>query len=191
PHAQFSPYSACAPRHLHSFPTRRSSDLDHKYRFITKAEDANRIFYTRESYDQYPNLWMSSGYHFDDTRRVTDLHLDLHEQYNWGQAELVSWNSLDDGRELQGALIKPDNYEEDKEYPVLVYFYAHDFSQRAYEFNNITNDDRPTLPQYVSDGYVVFLPDIRYKIGAPGSSATKSLVPGVLKLIEMGIADED
>src|SRR5699024_9041081 len=98
-----------------------------------------------ESYDQYPNLWMSSGYHFDDTRRVTDLHLDLHEQYNWGQAELVSWNSLDDGRELQGALIKPDNYEEDKEYPVLVYFYAHDFSQRAYEFNNITNDDRPTL----------------------------------------------
>lgn len=171
--------------------TSKQLETDHKYRFITKAEDANRIFYTRESYDQYPNLWMSSGYHFDDTRRVTDLHLDLHEQYNWGQAELVSWNSLDDGRELQGALIKPDNYEEDKEYPVLVYFYAHDFSQRAYEFNNITNDDRPTLPQYVSDGYVVFLPDIRYKIGAPGSSATKSLVPGVLKLIEMGIADED
>ncbi|MDZ7683091.1 MAG: prolyl oligopeptidase family serine peptidase [Fodinibius sp.] len=38
---------------------------------------------------------------------------------------------------------------------------------------------------------MVFLPDIRFEVGTPGFSATKSLIPGVNKLIEMGIADPD
>lgn len=124
---------------------------------------------------------------FSDIRQLTSLHASLHETYNWGTAELIEWQSLD-GDTIQGAVIKPDNYEEGKQYPVMVYYYRF-FSQRAYEFNNITNDDRPVLPQYVSDGYVVFLPDIRFEVGTPGFASTKSLVPGVQKLVDMGIAD--
>lgn len=168
----------------------RRLESPHRYDFVAKAEDTNRIIYSREGYDEYPNLWISNSINFDDAERITNLHLDLHDKYNWGTASLIEWHSLNGGEPLQGALIKPDNYEEDKKYPVLIYFYEQ-YSQRAYEFNNITNDDRPTIPQWVSDGYVVFLPDIRYETGIPGFSATKSLVPGVLKLIEMGIADPD
>src|SRR5699024_6145751 len=155
------------------------------------AKDTDRIIYSREGYDEYPNLWVSNGINFDDTERVTNLHLNLHDTYNWGTASLIEWKSMDDGKPLQGALIKPDDYEKGKKYPILIYFYSGSYAERAYEFNNITNDDRPTIPQWVSDGYVVFLPNIRYKTGTPGPSATKSLVPGVLKLIEMGIADPD
>lgn len=165
-------------------------ETKHKYNFVAKAKNSDRIIYSRESYDEYPNLWASNGIDFDDTNRITELHLNLHDTYNWGTAELIEWTNLDDGQPLQGAVIKPDNYEEGKKYPVLIYFYRF-FSQRAYEFNNITNDDRPTLPQWVSDGYVVFLPDIRFNVGTPGFSSTKSLVPGVQKLIDMGIADPD
>lgn len=165
-------------------------ETKHKYDFVAKAEESDRIIYSREKYDEYPNLWLAEGRSFNDTKRVTDLHLNLHEEYNWGTAELIEWQSMDDGQTIRGAVIKPDNYDPEKKYPVLIYYYRF-FSQRAYEFNNITNDDRPTLPQWVSDEYVVFLPDIRFEVGTPGFASTKSLVPGVQKLIEMGIADPD
>lgn len=162
----------------------------HKYNFVTKPKGSDRIFYSREKYDEYPNLWVADDIGFDDTERITDLHLNLHDTYNWGTAELIKWNGLENGQTIRGAVIKPDDYDPDKKYPVLIYYYRF-FSQRAYEFNNITNDDRPTLPQWVSDGYVVFLPDIRFEVGTPGFASTKSLVPGINKLIEMGIADPD
>src|SRR5699024_150442 len=44
---------------------------------------------------------------------------------------------------------------------------------------------------YASNGYLVFLPDIKFTVGSPGFSSTKSLLPGVLKLIESGIVDKD
>ena len=168
----------------------RRLETKHKYNFVAKPENSDRIFYSREKYDVYPNVWVADGITFDDTQRITDLHLNLHEKYNWGTAELIEWQGMDDGQTIRGAVIKPDNYNPEKKYPVLIYYYRF-FSQRAYEFNNITNDDRPTLPQWVSDEYVVFLPDIRFEVGTPGFASTKSLVPGVNKLIEMGIADPD
>lgn len=162
-------------------------DGEKKFDVVAKAQNSDYILYTRESYDEYPNLWVADNLNFSDIRQLTSLHASLHETYNWGTAELIEWQSLD-GDTIQGAVIKPDNYEEGKQYPVMVYYYRF-FSQRAYEFNNITNDDRPVLPQYVSDGYVVFLPDIRFEVGTPGFASTKSLVPGVQKLVDMGIAD--
>jgi len=170
--------------------TKQQLETQHKYNFIAKPKNSDRIFYSREKYDEYPNLWVSEGITFDDTERISDLHLNLHDKYNWGSAELIEWNGIDDGQTIRGAVIKPDNYDPEKKYPVLIYYYRF-FSQRAYEFNNITNDDRPTLPQWVSDEYVVFLPDIRFEVGTPGFASTKSLVPGVNKLIDMGIADPD
>ena len=166
--------------------TQRRLEADKKFDFVEKAKDSNRILYTRESYDEYPNVWLSEGTNFNNVRQLTELNTNLHEKYNWGTAELIDWKSLD-GEMIQGALIKPDNYQEGKRYPVLIYYYRF-FSQRAYEFSGISNNHRPTLPQWVSDEYVVFLPDIRFEVGLPGFSSTKSLVPGVQKLIEIGVA---
>ncbi|MDX1587089.1 MAG: prolyl oligopeptidase family serine peptidase, partial [Balneolaceae bacterium] len=173
----------------HRTGTTRRLEADKKFDFITKAANSDRILYSRESYDEYPNIWLSDGKRFNEVRQLTDLHTDLHEKYNWGTAELIDWKSLD-GETIQGALIKPDNYDENKKYPLLIYYYRF-FSQRAYEFSGISNNHRPTLPQWVSDEYVVFLPDIRFEVGTPGFASTKSLVPGVQKLIDMGIVDPD
>ena len=99
----------------------------------------------------------------------------------------MEWSSAD-GVPLQGILIKPGNYDPDKRYPVLVYYYRF-FSQRLHRFNQPVVNHRPSFPVYASNGYAVFLPDIRFTIGRPGPSATKCLVPGVQKLIDMGVAD--
>lgn len=91
---------------------------------------------------------------------------------------------------MQGLVIKPDNFEEGKPYPVLIYYYRF-FSQRIHEFNDMVINHRPNFAYYVSNGYVLFLPDIRFEIGRPGFSATKCIVPGVQKLIDLGIAKPD
>ncbi len=160
-----------------------------RFNVITKARKSPRILYTSESYTEYPNLWISSGIEFTETERISALNLDVTKKYDWGTAELVEWNSLD-GDPMQGVLIKPGNYQEGQRYPLLIYYYR-SFSDRLHEFNVPRNNHRPVFAQYASDGYAVFLPDIRFEVGTPGFAATKSLVPGVQELVDRGIADPD
>jgi dipeptidyl aminopeptidase/acylaminoacyl peptidase len=87
-------------------------------------------------------------------------------------------------------VIKPRGYVEGRRYPVLVYYYRF-FSQRLHEFNDPSVNHRPSFPVYASDGYVVFLPDVRFEVGRPGLAATKSVVPGVQHLVDIGLADPD
>jgi dipeptidyl aminopeptidase/acylaminoacyl peptidase len=156
-----------------------------RFRFLAKAKKTDRIIYTRESYAEFPDIWFSD-LTFRSPKKVTHVNPQIRD-YAWGTAELVEWNSLD-GIPLQGVLIKPGDYKPGQRYPVLVYYYRF-FSQRLYEFNDMAVNHRPNFPFYASNGYAVFLPDIRFEIGRPGFSATKCLVPGVQKLIDIGIAD--
>ena len=156
-----------------------------KFQFIAQAKNSDRVMFTRESYVEFPDIWVS-GLDFASPEKISDVNPQI-KNFAWGTAELVEWISLD-GIPLQGVLIKPGNYEPGKKYPVFVYFYRL-FSQRLHEFNQIVINHRPCFPFYASHGYAVFLPDVRFDIGNPGYSATKCLVPGVQKLIDMGVAD--
>ncbi len=158
-----------------------------KFSFLAKAEEAEVILYTRESYNEFPDLWVS-GLDFDSPKKVSNVNPQV-KDFAWGSAELIEWESVD-GIPLQGVLIKPGNYESGKRYPVMVYFYRF-FSQRLHEFNQVVINHRPCFPFYASNGYAVFLPDIRFEVGTPGFSATKCLVPGIHKIIDMGVADPD
>ncbi len=165
---------------------------EHLVEFIAKAEDTSRVLFTRERYDEFPDLRtttpdLSAG-SFGEPQMLSDANPQIAD-FAWGEAELVEWESLD-GDPLQGVLIKPGNYDPEKRYPVLIYYYRF-FSQRLNEFNEPVINHRPSFPMYASNGYAVFLPDIRFEIGRPGSSATRCLVPGVEKLVEMGVADPE
>jgi dipeptidyl aminopeptidase/acylaminoacyl peptidase len=155
------------------------------YRFEARAEEAERMLYTRESYTEFPDLWVSD-LSLDERRKVSEANPGL-EDHAPGEAELVECTGAD-GLPLQGVLIKPAGYEEGTRYPVLVYFYRL-FSQRLHRFNDPAVNHRPSFPYYASHGYAVFLPDIRFDIGRPGHSATQALISGVQKLVEMGVAD--
>jgi dipeptidyl aminopeptidase/acylaminoacyl peptidase len=156
-----------------------------KYSVVAKALDADMLLYTRQSYTEFPDLWVTD-LKFKKPRKLSDLNAQTRD-IAWGDAELVEWSSLD-GTPLQGILIKPGNYEPGKKYPVLVYYYRF-FSNRLYDFNRVELSHRPCFPFYASNGYAIFLPDIRFDIGNPGYSATKCLVPGVQEIIDMGVAD--
>ena len=158
-----------------------------KFKFLAKAKKADKVLFSREDYAEFPDLWVS-GMEFKKPEKISDVNPQISE-FAWGSAELVEWNSMD-GIPLQGVLIKPGNYEPGKKYPVIVYYYRF-FSQRLHEFNQTVINHRPCFPFYASNDYVVFLPDIRFDVGLPGPAATKCLVPGVQKIIDMGIADPD
>lgn len=161
-------------------------DQEKKFRFLAKAEDADRVLFIREDYDEFPDVWVSD-LSFGSSRKVSDVNPELLDRFDWGTSELVTWTS-DDGVPLQGVVIKPSDYDPEKRYPVLTYFYRF-FSQRLHEFNAPLVNHRPSFPIYASDGYVVFLPDVRFEVGRPGISSLKSVVPGLKKLVEIGLAD--
>ena len=162
---------------------------DKKFTFVGKAKHSDAVLYKREAYDEFPNLWVASDASFEAVKQHTQLHMDLKERWNWGTAELVDWLSTD-GNFMQGVVIKPDNYDPNKRYPIMTYYYRF-FTDRLHDFNEPKTNHRPVFAQYVSDDYVVFLPDVRFEIGRPGFAATKSVVPGIQKLVEIGIADSE
>ena len=163
-------------------------DEELRFRVVAKAKDAGRLLFTQEDYDEFPDLWVGD-LDFGNRKKVTDVNPGLLERFAWGTSQLVEWTS-DDGIPLQGVVILPGNYEEGKRYPVLTYFYRF-FSQRLHEFNAPVINHRPSFPIYASDGYIVFLPDVRFEVGRPGISSLKSVVPGVKKLVELGWADPE
>jgi len=166
----------------------RLIEEDKMFRFLAKADDADTVLFTRQDYDEFPDLWVADDTTLANPRKLTDVNPNIAE-FAWGTSELTEWLSVD-GTPLQGVVIKPGNYEEGKRYPVLVYYYRF-FSQRLHEFNQPAVNHRPSFPLYASNGYVVFLPDVRFEVGRPGFSSTKSVVPGVQHLIDIGIADPD
>jgi dipeptidyl aminopeptidase/acylaminoacyl peptidase len=158
-----------------------------RYTFLKKAKKADVLLYTRESYEEFPDLWTADP-GFSSPSRLSDVNPQI-SQFAWGSAELVEWESAD-GIPLQGVLIKPGNFQPGTPCPVIVYYYRF-FSQRLHEFNQVVINHRPCFPFYASNGYAVFLPDIRFDVGLPGPAAVKCLVPGIQKIIDMGVADPD
>jgi len=167
----------------------RVMEDEKRFNIVALADESDEILYTRETYQEYPNLWVASDRRFRNPVKISDLHDDLLDRFAWGNAELVEWLNMD-GDTVQGILIYPGDYDPNKRYPVFIYYYER-FSQRLYNFNTPVTNHRPNLAQYASDGYAVFLPDIWFDVPIPGYSATKNLVPGVHKLVEMGVADPD
>jgi dipeptidyl aminopeptidase/acylaminoacyl peptidase len=163
----------------------RDEGVNLKLRLV--SGNGNSIVFTRESYDIYPDL-LISGKRMRNPVKLSDLGNQT-AQFNWGSSELLSFVSAD-GIPLQGVLIKPGDYDPSKKYPVFVYYYEKS-SHRLHDFNQTLINHRPSFGYYASNGYVIFLPDIHFIPGRPGMSAVNSLVPGVQKLIDKGIADPD
>ena len=153
---------------------------------MTKADEADVVLFTRESFREFPDLWVAD-LSFRDMRKMSDANPQMGE-YRWGSAELVHWRSTD-GEPLEGLLYKPDGFDPSQRYPMMVYFYEtmsdnlHGFQQPGPGGSSIS------VSFYVSRGYVVFIPDIHYRVGHPGESALDCVVPGVLSVLAMGFVD--
>jgi dipeptidyl aminopeptidase/acylaminoacyl peptidase len=151
----------------------------------TKAENADRVIFTRQTFREFPDWWTSTTA-FASPRKVTDANPFLSE-YAWGGKALVDFTNRK-GQRLQATLTLPAGYEPGKRYPMIVYFYEI-VSNTHHQFSMPAFDDRPQMSTYASNGYLVLQPDVVYEISKPGTSALDCVTSAVRKVIELGYAD--
>ncbi|HEY8957431.1 alpha/beta hydrolase family protein [Chitinophaga sp.] len=141
-----------------------------------KAEEADIYILRRMSSTEAPNYFITSD--FKSFQQVTQMV--PHKSFNWYFTELHSWKSLK-GRNLQGILYKPENFDSLKKYPVIFYFYER-MSARLNAYlrpDALSGGNSINIPYYVSNGYLVFCPDIYYEKGDPMEGTYDAIVSAV------------
>ena len=151
-----------------------------------KAEKAEKILFTTSRFDEFPDLYVA-GTDLRGVQRVSEGAKQI-EPFAWGKAELVSFRSLD-GVALKGTLLKPDNFDPAKKYPLLVYIYER-LTQGLHNFVAPAPGHSINTSYYVSNGYLVLLPDIAYRVGYPGPSALQCVLPAIDAVVAKGGVDE-
>jgi dipeptidyl aminopeptidase/acylaminoacyl peptidase len=151
-----------------------------------KAHDADVYVTAASTFSQYPDLLVTDQ-NFQQFKKVSDAN-PQQAGILWGTAELIHFKSLD-GTDLKGSLYKPENFDPQKKYPMLVYIY-----ERLSQDLNRYVEPRPmhtiNVAYYVSNGYLVLEPDIAYKVGYPGQSALNCVLPAIQEVVDHGFVNE-
>lgn len=154
---------------------------------LTKAEKADVYLYTRQTYKDYPDYYLTDK----DMKKATKLTEANPQQkdFLWSSGSMLIDFESAKGDKLQAALFLPANYEKGKRYPTIVYIYEklsqglnRYYSPTASGFNKSV---------YTSLGYAVLMPDIVYKINDPGMSSVWCVLPAIDSAVDSGVVDKD
>jgi dipeptidyl aminopeptidase/acylaminoacyl peptidase len=151
-----------------------------------KAKDAEALLLTASRFDEFPDLHLTD-LNFKSVKKISDLGAQKNA-YTWGKAELVHFKNTD-GVQLSGMLIKPDNFDPSKKYPMIVYIYEK-LSDGLHRFVSPSPGTSINASYYASNGYLVLMPDIVYTIGYPGQSALKCVLPAIQAVVDKGFVNE-
>lgn len=145
----------------------------------------SRVVFPLQRADQPEDLWLADSA-FASRRRFTDLNPAL-ARYQFGTTRRITWLSLD-GETLHGVVLLPPGYTATQRYPAVVWVYGgihtsgvlNQFGVDPYAYN---------MQIFATRGYVVLYPDAPQHLGTPMADLAKTVLPGVNRLVELGIAD--
>lgn len=162
---------------------------DNAYGSFAKAENGKVFVYTKSNYQESPAFYASTSSDLAAPKKVNSNTPDQ-AKYAWTSGvKLINYVSAN-GDSLQAALYLPANYVAGKSYPTITYIYE----RLTDGLNNYTMPGFPgggfNKAMYLSNGYAVLEPDIKYKMNEPGMSAVACVVPAVKAAIATGIVDE-
>lgn len=149
---------------------------DRKIISLIKAKQSDKIIIRESSFTKYPDLQLTN-LKFNHFEQLTDIN-PQQKDFNWGTVELINWKSYHNADSLSGLLYKPENFDSSKTYPMIIYFYernSHNF-HRYYAPKPTASIIYPT--EYASNGYIVFIPDVKYETGEPAQGAYDCIVSG-------------
>ncbi len=160
---------------------------------ILKSKDNNTLLFVEESFSRSPNIFVkvreisennSTGYNAIQLSNTNPQQ----SNYLWGTSELFKWKAYT-GKETEGILYKPENFNAKNKYPMIVYFYERN-NNTLYNYQApAPTPSRLNITFFVSRGYVVFVPDIWYTTGHPGKNSYDYIVSGTRALIKKGFID--
>lgn len=143
------------------------------YGQVLKAKETHNDFiYTKENFIHPPDLYVVNE--VSEETKLSSIN-PQQKNYNWGTAELYKWKTFN-GKASEGILYKPEDFDPNKKYPLILYFY-----EKLSDGLHLYHPPSPTpsrlnISFFVSRGYLVFAPDITYTIGHPAQSAYDYIV---------------
>lgn len=167
-----------------------------------KAKNASVFAYTQSSFNQSPDVHVSvvrdsvlqqvagktvTRYNMQQPIRLSFIN-PQQSNFNWYTVELHRWKMFD-GKMSEGLLFKPENFDSTKKYPVIFYFYERNADGRYNYRPPAPSASTVNIAYFVSNGYLVFDPNIYYKNGEPGESAYNSVVSAAKYLSKMKFVD--
>ncbi|WP_158559225.1 alpha/beta hydrolase family protein [Deminuibacter soli] len=149
-----------------------------------KAADTAVYLLNRSNEHEASNLFITG-----DFKQVLQVsHINPEKDYNWYTTALVKFQ-LPNGSRSQGILYKPENLDTSKKYPLIFDYYE----KRSPELHKYIGPEwsgsRINIPAYVSDGYLVFVPDMQYTVGNPGEGVLNTVTAAVHELSHLSYVD--
>jgi dipeptidyl aminopeptidase/acylaminoacyl peptidase len=149
------------------------------------ASDTDAFVVKRMNVSESPNFFFTKD--FKSFIPLSNIYPE--KEYNWMTSSLISW-SMESGNYSQGILYKPEDFSPQKKYPLIFYYYERLSDNLNVYINPSASTGPMNIAWFVSHGFLVFTPDIYYKIGYTGESAYRSVVSAADFLSKMPFVDE-
>lgn len=143
-----------------------------------KAINGRKYLIRRMSAVESPNYFITSD--FMEFKQITFNYPE--RSYNWLTTELITWKTGDTSFS-QGILYKPEDFDSTKTYPMIIYYYERESDELNLFIRPSLCTGALNIPYYVSNQYLVFVPDFHFTIGEPGNSVLLAVNSAVDTLI--------
>lgn len=150
-----------------------------------------RIVYAAEDAQHPEDLWIT-----DDGLGASTQLTRLNPNINavpMGALRIVEWTG-DDGLPYTGALVLPSDYQPGKRYPLVTYVYPIEVLPDANRFgSNHLSNEHFNLQLFATRGYAALYSGATWQPadGEPMKSVANAVLPGIDRVIAMGIADPE
>jgi dipeptidyl aminopeptidase/acylaminoacyl peptidase len=157
---------------------------DAAYGPLARADSAPVFAFTRQRYDESPNLHL--GTDISNAKTVAETNA-FQKDYAWSHVELFSFRSTI-GVPLQALLYYPANYDPSKKYPMIVYTYEL-LTQDLHRYVPPRETDYYNTTVFTQNGYFVLMPDIVFRPREPGLGTQQSVEAAVRTVLARGLVD--
>jgi dipeptidyl aminopeptidase/acylaminoacyl peptidase len=159
------------------------------YGFQVLLPKGSRILFVAESVDRTAELY-DTNLEFTDTKRLSSLNPNL-PPAAVGGSQLIKWRR-GDGVELKGALLLPAGYRKGQRYPLIVSVYPNDHQVDVLNLFGMEAGGTCLSPLLLAQrGYAIFVPNVKKEAKTFMRDVTSSVLSGVAKVIDLGIADPE
>lgn len=151
---------------------------------LTRADSTPVFAYTRQRYDESPNLHL--GTDIANAKTIVETNA-FQKDYAWSRVELFNFKSTI-GVPLQSLLYYPANYDASKKYPMIVYTYEL-LTQGYHNYIAPRENDYYNATVFTQNGYFVLMPDIVFRPREPGIGTQQSVDAAVRSVLARGLVD--
>jgi dipeptidyl aminopeptidase/acylaminoacyl peptidase len=150
------------------------------------------VAYIQEDVAHPADVWVAdSG--FRNPHQLTYFNPQIEQRLLSDAEESITWHARN-GARLDGVLLLPAGYQVGRRYPTILWVYAGEKIGSAHRndfgmFGEQREGSYFNLELLASRGYVVFVPNSVLRVGHPMRDIAATILPGVDKIVAMGIAD--